>query len=357
MNLSFLRGAKANINLLDPADVEANRRSQITPAQDKRLNGMVMGAQGCTVLALPFIMLVVFFFFIVGIVADGGNTPIWFLAIPILLIIIIGLFSIKSLYTWWQNAARLKADRANNIVRSVTGELAFDRKKGYIFQAMGEQALVIPPSNNVGGLLPGVRYNAYYLPESGFILSAEKLGEVSQAQVRIALGNILAQANNFTAEDLQANQMGEITASQHRRGMNKVFGGLIILAFSAAFALIFFTPFFNIEKTDDSVMISIFIGGFIAIFGAIGAWMAINAFLDMMATAPEYVEGPGRKISRQKSTGKSSRTVYYYIIGQTEFEVPQKAYSAFIEDIDYRVYFTPRTKTLISIEPTSIPRA
>jgi protein-S-isoprenylcysteine O-methyltransferase Ste14 len=355
MNFSFLSGQKVKINLLDPTDVESNRRGQITPAQDKRLNGMAMGAQGCSALFMPLIIMAVFFFILISSLAGGGSLR-WFMFIPLLLIIIFSLGSARSLYSWWQNSARLKSDRANNIIHSLTGELAFDRKKEYIFQTLGDQPLVIPPSNNVGGLLPGVKYNVYYLPESGFILSAEQLGEASQAQIRLALSNILAQANNFTAEDLQANQQGEITASQRKRGSKKIINGLVILAFSLAFALIFIVPFITGNNTNESLIFILIVGGFIIVFGAIGFWMVLNAILDMTATTPDVVEGRGHKEARRKSSGKSSRTVYYYIIGPSEFEVPQKAFAALIEDVDYRVYFTPRTKTLISIEPTGIPQ-
>jgi hypothetical protein len=356
MNLSFLRGVKANINLLDAADVEANRRSQITPAQDKRLNSMAMGNKGFSALFLPLIFLAIFFFILFGTLMDGSSFG-WFMLIPLLFIVFFSLGLVKALYGWWQNSARLKVDRANNVIRSLIGELTFDRKKGYIFQAQGDQVLVIPPSNNLGGLLPGVRYNVFYLPESGFILSAERAGETSQALIRVALSNILAQTNNFTLEDLQANQMGEITGSQRKRGASKIISGLVIIAFSLAFAIIFFLPFItgNGSSINDGVIL-IIIGGFIAIFGSIGAWMVLNAILDLTATTPEMVEGMGHKVSRRKSSGRSSRTVYYYVIGQSEFEVPKKAFDAFIENIEYRVYFTPRTKTLISIEPTNIPQ-
>lgn len=99
----------------------------------------------------------------------------------------------------------------------------------------------------------------------------------------------------------------------------------------------------------------IFVGGFLAIFVAIGFTMVLNAVLDLRSTEPEVVEGAGSKITRRKSSGKSSRTVYYYIIGDQEFEVPQKGYPALLEGVNYKAYYMPRTKHMLTIEPVSIP--
>lgn len=46
----------------------------------------------------------------------------------------------------------------------------------------------------------------------------------------------------------------------------------------------------------------------------------------------------------------SSKTDYYYLVGEQRFEISKRAYAALIEGVKYRVYYLPRTKILFSIE-------
>jgi hypothetical protein len=206
-------------------------------------------------------------------------------------------------------------------------------------------------------LMPGVRYNFYYLPESRYVLSAEQLGEISSGQVRLALADILARANDFAPEDLQTNQNGEVTSAQRTAGLKKLMPGLIIMGLAFVFGLLFIQPMLSTIKFDSSLIPILFIAGFVGIFVAIGFSMVLNVFLDLNASSPETVEGIGRKETRRKSSGRSSRTVYYYIIGTMEFEVAQKAYPALLDGLTYRAYYMPRTKRLLTIEPLSVPAA
>jgi hypothetical protein len=346
---------KSPANLLNPDEVDANRRGEITPAQNDRLNAMALGRQGCGTFIAPMAVLsIIFFYLFTSLLSSGGIT--WFFLLPLafLLAIILGLS--KGLYSWWRNSTKLKADRANGVVRSGVGDLNFLPKKGFVAN-VGEENLILSASDDASGLMPGVRYNFYYLPESRFVLSAEQVGEISAGQVRLALSDILARANNFSAEDLQANQNGEIAQSQQMAGLKKLIPGLIMLGFALVFGIFFLLPLLANSKLSSNLIPILFIGGFLAVFSAIGFSMVLNTFLDFKAGVPEMVDGVGQKITRRKSSGRSSRTVYYYIIGNQEFEVPQKAYPALIEGLNYKAYFLPRTKRLLTIEPTSIPQS
>jgi hypothetical protein len=236
------------------------------------------------------------------------------------------------------------------------GDLSFVPKKGFIAR-VGEDELILSASNEASGLLPGVRYNFYYLPESRFVLSAEQLGEISSGQVRLALTDILAQANGFSPEDLQANKNGEVTQAQRIGGLKKLVPGLLIMVVTLVVGFLIIFPFFSSSRSNSNLLPIIFIGGFLAIFAAIGFSIVLNAFLDLSATAPESVEGEGHKITRRKSSGRSSRTVYYYVIGGQEFEVSQKAFPALLDGFTYQAFFMPRTKRLVAIEPTSVPES
>jgi len=344
---------KYSANLLNPDDVDANRRGEITPAQNDRLNALAFGRQGCGTFVAPMAVLsIIFFFLITSLLNSGGITLFFLLPLGFLLVIILGLS--KGLFGWWRNSAKLKADRANGIVPSGVGELKFIPKKGFVAN-VGEEILILSASNDASGLMPGVRYNFYYLPESRFVLSAEQLGEISTGQVCLAVSDILARANDFSAEDLQTNQNGEVTTSQRTVGLKKMIPGLVFMGIALVFGILFLYPLLSNSKLSSNLVPILFIGGFLATFTAVGFSMVLNAFLDLNASAPELVEGVGQKTSRRKSSGRSSRTVYYYIIGSQEFEVPQKAYPAMLDGLTYKAYFMPRTKRLLTIEPTSVP--
>jgi hypothetical protein len=234
------------------------------------------------------------------------------------------------------------------------GALGYSPKNGFSAR-VNEEDLILSATHDSSGLLPGVRYNFYYLPESRFVLSAEQLGEVSSGQVKLALTDILAQANGFTMEDLNANQNGEVTDAQRWAGLKKMIPGVIFMGVALIFGLLFLFPLLSGFDLSSNLVPLLFVGGFLAIFVAIGFTMVLNAILDFNTSEPEGVEGEGRKVTRRKSSGKSSRTVYYYVIGDHEFEVPQKAFPALVEGITYRAYFMPRSKRLVTLEPTSIP--
>jgi hypothetical protein len=350
--LSFI-SPNTTANLLNPDEVEANRRGEITPAQNSRLNAMTFGRQGCATLVIPIFTLgIITFVLFTSLLGSSGIG--WFSLIPVAIMAIVLVGFSKGIYSWWRNTTRLKADRANGVVRSGVGALGYSPKNGFSAR-VNEEDLMLSAAHDSSGLLPGVRYNFYYLPESRFVLSAEQLGEVSSGQVRLALTDILAQANGFTLDDLRANQNGEVTDAQRWAGVKKVFPGVILMGIAFIFGLLFLYPFLSDFDFSSNLVPLLFVGGFLAIFVAIGFTMVLNAILDFNTSEPEVVEGEGRKISRRKSSGKSSRSVYYYVIGDHEFEVPQKAYPALVEGINYRAFFMPRSKRLVTLEPTSIP--
>jgi hypothetical protein len=353
MNYLTYPTPKTSANLLNPEDVEANRRGEITPAQSERLNAMALGRQGCGALIAPFFILGIISFVMLTSLLDSSGIG-WFSLLPVAILIFVLLGYSKGIYSWWRNTTHLKADRANGVVRSGVGALGYSPKNGYSAR-VNEEDLILSAAHDSSSLLPGVRYNFYYLPESRFVLSAEQLGEVSSGQVRQALTEILAQANGFTLDDLKANQNGEVTDAQRWTGIKKVIPGVILMGISFIVGLIFLYPIIADLDFSSNLVPLLIAGGFLAIFVAIGFSMALNAVLDFSASEPEEAEGEGRKITRRKSSGRSSRTVYYYSIGGREFEVPQKAYPALVEGINYRAYFMPRSRRLLTLEALSVP--
>jgi hypothetical protein len=76
---------------------------------------------------------------------------------------------------------------------------------------------------------------------------------------------------------------------------------------------------------------------------------------DALSGVIETVQGVAAKSTEQRSSGRSRRRVYLYNIGNLNFEVPQAAYQALIDGLEYRAYYVPRTRQLLSIEPLDVP--
>lgn len=81
---------------------------------------------------------------------------------------------------------------------------------------------------------------------------------------------------------------------------------------------------------------------------------------DIAAGQIAVLEGVCRKHHERKysfvsaivSDGDDGYTDYYfYRIGNERFSVPERAYHALIEGIPYRIYYLPRCKKLINMEP------
>lgn len=345
---------QTKVDLQNREDIDANRRGEITQAQNERLNSMATGRQGCGTLFIPFIVLGAITFGLLSSLSTSNGLG-WFGLIPVIIVVVILLAFSKGIYTWLRNSTRLRTDRANNLIRSGVGELTFSPKSGFTVK-VNDEDLIIPAAAEAGGLIPGIRYNFYYLPESRFVLSAEQVGQVNPGQVRQALTEILSQANGFSPEDLQANKNGEVTQTQRMGSLKKLIPGLLSIGITLVFGIVFLYLMMANSDLKSNLFSLLFVGGFITIFVATSFTSVLNAIIDYFTHEPEMVEGQGSKITRRKSSGRSSRTVYYYVIGGREFEVPQKAFPALLEKASYRAYFMPKTNRLLAIEPISIPQ-
>jgi len=341
-----------NMNLLDPQDLAANRMGEITAAQNQRLNYSLGWGQGCAVLVFLPVILVMGAGFVTMFLTSDNSAPA---LIPLLMtfgfaLLILTIFA-PNIWRVLNNAIKLKRDRENRAIRQAQGQVAFD-KTGYCFQT-GERRLALPSAEHTGGLLPGATYRVFYLDETGFMLSAEEVFPASPAQVRAALRDILAQANGFTLDDLTHNRNGEATPAQRMKPLGGVIFGAIFGLMSLAFGgLFFFQVFPNVDSGD--ALPAMFIPALVlGIFALVGGWMFLNGLLDMSVSSIEQAQGPGRK-EKRTSGGKNRSTRYYYVIDGKSFQVSRRAYTALLEGIDYRVYYLPRTKKLVSIEPVDV---
>jgi len=355
---NFFSAFSGSASLLDPDGLAANRVGEISETQNKRLNMQVGWGQGCGMIVPLFVLgFMGFFLFSFFPTFDFRSNSLmaFFPLVVIGLIVLVLLASIgPQVWNLVNNGIKLRRDRENRAIRQAQGQLSYD-KKGYIFKT-SDRSLALPSRTNPGGLLPGATYRVYYLDETGFVLSAEEAYPASPAQVRNSICEILAQANHFTIEDLEHNRNGEVTQAQRMKPLGQVimggFFGLIALVFGG----LFFFPAWSNAGRSDAMAAMLIPAVVVGIFLLVSGWMVINGLLDMSISTLDQVEGSGYK-EKRTSRGKNRSTSYYYVIGGQSFQVNRTAYTALIDNLNYRVYYLPRTKKLVSIEPIDVTPA
>lgn len=351
----YFSGAPKNIslNLLDPALVETNRRGQVSPEQAEWLKSAAWGGSSKRIrvilgilIAVGVLLFVIYAFFTnlnTGVIVVAG------LLIAILVAVVLGPRLISAL----RDSTRVREDLQGGLVRQVTGELVYENGN-YKIRA-GEQTLSLPSSNNACGLLPGVRYLCYALEASPMLLSAEQLGDSYSGSVRQALNGILAAAHRFQMDDMEANRNGGISSAQRKALIRQAFssgaGAITGLIFIGAILL----PILEQGRLPEDFA-SLMIPLLVALGILFPAGLAVyRSLADALGGAVAAVQGSGLKSTERRSSGRSSRTVYQYNINDMKLQVPQNAYLALIDGLQYRAYFAPRTHKLLSMEALDLP--
>lgn len=346
MSELFRRSEKTS-NLLDEVAFQSNQRGEITAYQGQNLKIDELWKRLILLLIATPVINGIFGFIIFNAISDDT----WYTNLPFILILSgISLLTLCywSYHLWleWQKSNRLKRDIANNAIRQGQGQLSHD-KKGYAFELNTGPRLRLPTGVS-NGLVPGVVYQLFYLEESGFCLSANEIDQTSPLQVQHALNTILCSANGFSSEDLLANQNNEVTFAQRKKPLESVLtGAIIVLVF-----MIFLIPFILQPFSGDPVL-SVFAVAMIVILVGIlpfiGAVMLLDGLIDFAFPRLQQIQDKAHKEIRVSKT-KNQSVHYYYVIGEKRFEVNKTAYTALIDGLEYRIYYLPRTKKLISIE-------
>lgn len=342
-------------SLLNKANYEANGRGEITPQQRQNIQGADIGS--LMSIAIPAViagfMLFFFlpnFFGVFNRASRSVDESIFTWVIPGLMVLVFIIIiaataapAVARLFTMLVRWPQVQRDLQNNSIRIAQGTLAY-ANRGYVFRT-GERDLATPTGQS-SGLLPGTRYNVYYLEESGIILSAMEIAPATPTEISNALQDILAQVNGFSLEDLNQNRNGEIAPGQRMKPLAQaIFGGIFGLVALGMGAAVFFTSESTSRNLPTLIMPAVILG----IFLLVGGWLFVNAALDMTVSPLDQVEGEGRKESR-RSGGKNRRTNYYYMVNNHSFQVNFEAYNALVDGQRYRVYYLPRTRKLLSIE-------
>lgn len=170
------------------------------------------------------------------------------------------------------------------------------------------------------------------------------------------LVDVLAQTNKFRVEDLQVNHQGRLSGAQKSRLLRRILKPVILFVL---IALVFIALFVALVAVDEDgyylknvlsqlgwriTLIALIVPILIIAF----LWRSFKLVLDLREGRVALAEGHVEKVWSSYYKGSAM----FYVIGDLKFEVSNQAYNALIEGTTYRVYYTPRSKLLVSVEPT-----
>ena len=338
-------------NLTAPNIVDANRQGQITPEQEKSLGGMgtlmIEFIKGWVSLKkfflIPFACL--FGIFILAWLNVPGGIVL-LLALTAFLVFLYLVVSRIVKFIAWRIALKKELNGGN--IQHGTGELVFGRN-GFEFQ-LDDQRLRLPFWDR-GNIDPGIRYNVNYLPQSKTVLSARPLDPGSGRRVRQGLNELLAQANGFLLEALPDNRQGRLRIGQMKHFLSKsIYGSLFTFLPGGFIYYQYAIRGISLNFKDPHLGNILFLGipGVIALYGL---YRLVSVLVDVVAGWVKSVEGRGKLDTKVISSGEGgSEKKFFYLVEDMRFEVSSQAFRVFEENRNYRVYYTPATKTMINIE-------
>lgn len=161
----------------------------------------------------------------------------------------------------------------------------------------------------------------------------------------------LSVANGFSADDLALNRNGQIGRHQRkklRRKMRSRLWACLLCAGGAVF-IVAYEPVAPPANKVGFYAVAVILLAVILVLGK----QLLDALADSASGSVLSAEGlvKGLVETTNDIEGGSSTTSYYYVLDQVRVSVGQSGYEALLEGLRYRMYYSPRSKTLLSMEP------
>lgn len=229
-------------------------------------------------------------------------------------------------------------DLENAVVESAVGKVVWSGTK---YRMRTDDRLL--RSMPMRALPPPGDYRFYFLPHSGLVVMAEEVSPGAIPQVPELL-LVLSNVNNFTLEDLKLNQDGRLSRHQENTLLWITALYLVFCVGTIILAVIFMPKIIpSLSSIRNQLILFIVLYLFIRF-----TWSAVKLIGDIWHGKVSNVEGPvGRRIHRARYSDS-----YYYVSDLDEFQVSSAAYHALLEGQRYRIYYVPRSRRLVSIEPS-----
>jgi|SRR5579859_1050082 len=322
--------------LQDDQSLAANRSGRMTDEQQKRVIAAVRaetspGLIGAgTAAALFLIFLLVLF-------GNNEPDPAGYLFFGGLLLLSLLLMAVVF---WWR--ARRLAEVHSGQVERATGHVEW--KGGRYRAQVPDRVLDLTAFNLAAG-----SYDFSYLPVSGRVVAAELAAADTPTQAEDELRHALAVANHFNLDDLPAYRDGRQGPGTFRRlrAMWSTAGWLL----PAGFVLIMIFVYAVAADPNSGLAPLTFLAGmFLFLWGLGSAIGDIGRTRDVLGGKVRSARGEVGKFTRV-THGRYATTLYYYTLNGQNWRVSPEAYRALIEGQRYQIYYLPRTKALVGIEP------
>ena len=161
-------------------------------------------------------------------------------------------------------------------------------------------------------------------------------------------------ALGFNEDDIRANQRGELTVAQKKAILRNSRWAVLLILFIIAYTVwkllpMLIDPAFLLDAIIFTVLefgFALFLIGVVLISS-----QDAKALLALFEKTVEQREGLVRLNERDSGYGKTRTTRYYLSTGiDFELQIPHRTFLILKEYLYCRVYFTPRTKYLASVE-------
>lgn len=347
----------------DPHTIAINRRGEITPDQREALQQSAgsFGLLGCG-FSIALTALVV--------VTMGK----WLEQHEIIgLVVIVVILIVSAFIAGRITSLPMRRRLANARAEAVRGEVVW-QGKNYVPVAQGHR---LKPAGTPPDLPPG-QYTFYKLENSSWLLAAERLADgtptVSTFQPPVSESNSMFQdvmppsapnQQNFTADemrralatthlafptDLEANRSGHLTARQRMMILRDLLSSAVFAIGAVVISIFVFSRVATGFEQKD-IGGALLAGGVFLVIGLAAIFISLPKLLDALGGSVDVVTGPAHLFNQPAVAYGRGRIHFYCEINGQQFTVPVASYNALIEGVVYRVYYTPRSKMRLNIEP------
>jgi hypothetical protein len=355
--------------LADPDAVATNARGDLTPPQRAALRSYLPGAVGdwFTLIFATAILGVVLYNWHLVVLFFRAKDPlpsterlfghtVTLPGLHLLATLIIGGWALVffSRIAILIDRVRDRNELKPGHVAAVDGTIAWDRH-AYVALLPGRRRPLQPWDYTAIADCPPGPYRLWYLRRGGWLLSIQPLSP-GFATGRTALIDALANANGLLPDALDANRAGRL-GEQQVRGLARAEKSRARWRLVLSIGFIAAAPAFWYY---GDLYLSLLCGG-------LGLYLYVQSLREPSRSALDKdladgrvlaVEGGARKAHRRTYSllgsivgGDGTADFYSYDIAGQRFPVSETAYHALVDDVPYRFYYLPRSKTLVNIEP------
>ena len=323
-------------------NLESNQRGRLTPEQQSALKKGVR-QQWWRVVLWAFVLIVlcgVFGLFFWALASEDLGPALLGPVLTTAGVFAIGLLVLAAFLFPDLSLVLAGGDIELGQVETVSGKVEWTGRR---YQIVAESRSLRAVRGNVSMPPPGT-YRFYCLPNSGLVILAEAMVNVSTQQSQGLLLDALSKAHHFTSDDLGVNHQGGLSGAQALRLISYTIVQGVVLIFSIGMGV---WLYFNLPiNKEDQLWAGVF-GLFLVVLALGAVWNIIKAFLDLLTQGVAHEEGFVARYEHRTRNGR----YYTYQIKKLKFRVSRNAYHALVDGWEYRVYYSSRSKRLLAIEP------